>query len=46
MSRFQSSSAMFGRRFLNPSVSKAENISIGKGKMIVEFFSADIEFRV
>ena len=38
---------MFGCLFLNPLVSeKAENISIGRGKMIVEFFSADIDDRV
>ena len=33
-------------RFLRPSLSKAENISMGSGKMMVEFFSAEIEFRV
>ena len=32
--------------FLRPSLSKAENISMGSGKMMVEFFSAEIEFRV
>ena len=37
---------MFGCLFLNPFSEKAENISMGKGKMIVEFFSADIELRV
>ena len=37
---------MFGCLFLNPLSEKAENISMGKGKMIVEFFSADIELRV
>ena len=37
---------MLGCLFLNPLSEKAENISIGRGKMIVEFFSADIELRV
>ena len=37
---------MFTRRFLSPSLSKAELISMGSGNMIVEFFSAEMELRV
>ena len=37
---------MFTRRCLSPSLSKAELISMGSGKMIVEFFSAEMELRV